>query len=418
MENQSIQWRVEKRLVADLILWDRNPRKITPEKYEKLKERIKARGFHDVLKIDIDNTVLSGNQRKNALVDLGIVEVHVMVPDRKLTDIERDQVGLESNISDGEYDWDKMKNDFAPEFLMDIGFDKNQLNFFNLEDDEFDEDKELASIGEITVRKGDVYSLGGHKIMCGDSAILADCERLMAGEKGNLIFTDPPYNVNYKSEAGNSYSEGKYGSFGNIFNDNKSDADCLEFYTVVLKNLYKISEDNACIYWWLAFNSNALINILAFQNAGYKMSQQIIWLKEHMVFGHQDYHRLCENCFFGWKAGKKHFTNKKIANYKDVWSLSVEDFSLLPDVWYENRDKTNEYIHPTQKPVRLAERALKKSSEREGIVIDLFGGSGSTLIACEQSGRRARLMELDPKYVQLVIRRWEKFTGRVSEKMQ
>ena len=138
-----------------------------------------------------------------------------------------------------------------------------------------------------------------------------------------------------------------------------------------------------------------------------------------MIFSQgQDYHRCYEPCMFGWKKGKKHFKNKEIANYKDVFgTMEFDEFQHYLDVWFQKRDNTADYVHPTQKPIKLAERALFKSSKPDGIVIDLFGGSGSTLIACEQMHRAARIMELDPKYVDVIILRWEKFTNQKAVKI-
>lgn len=138
-----------------------------------------------------------------------------------------------------------------------------------------------------------------------------------------------------------------------------------------------------------------------------------------MIFSHgQDYHRIYEPCMFGWKEGKKHYSNFKINNMTEVFSLDQDDFSSLLDVWYQQRDNTSEYVHPTQKPIRLSERALKKNSKVGDIVLDLFGGSGSTLMGCEQIGRQARLMEMDPKYVDAIIMRWEKYTGEKAQKIK
>lgn len=148
------------------------------------------------------------------------------------------------------------------------------------------------------------------------------------------------------------------------------------------------------------------------------MSQIIIWLKNSPVFSRgQDYHRCYEPCMLGWKKGQAHYTNKKINNLRDVFGLEFQDFEELLDVWYQHRDATQNYLHPTQKPVRLAERALKKNSQREDIVLDVFGGSGSTLMACEQMERAAYLMELDPKYCDVIVKRWEKYTDKTAEKL-
>lgn len=192
----------------------------------------------------------------------------------------------------------------------------------------------------------------------------------------------------------------------------------MAFYIAVLKNLHEFSEDNAPIYWWYA-GKNSVINMLAWIEAGFYMSQIVIWLKNSMVYSRgQDFHRCYEPCMFGWKQKKSHFINKQVANLKDVWlQMETAEFADMLDIWFSKRDSTAEYVHPTQKPVKLAERALRKSSRQDDIVLDLFGGSGSTLIACEQMHRRARLMELDPKYVDVIIKRWERLTGKKAVKV-
>jgi DNA modification methylase len=222
--------------------------------------------------------------------------------------------------------------------------------------------------------------------------------------------------VNYKSPGGLSYNSKKFGGTGGkIFNDNLNEKDALDFYVRTLKNLYDFSADDCTIYWWFA-DRKEIINRLAFKEAGWHISQIIIWLKNSMVFSHgQDYHRVYEPCMIGWKEKKKHYRSKILNNLKDVFSLDKESFQEMLDVWYENRDVTQDYIHPTQKPVRLAERALKRNSERGDIVLDLFGGSGSTLIACEQMNRNCYMMELDPKYCDAIRKRYARFIGKEED---
>ncbi len=242
------------------------------------------------------------------------------------------------------------------------GFDRNLV--MDVHEDDFDAKKEYEQIKEPTTKKGEIFQLGRHRLMCGDSTKQVDFEKLLDGKKARLIFTDPPYNVDYKSPRGLDYNSTKFGGTGGkIFNDKKSDKDCVQFYTDVLKNLYDFSTDDATIYWWFA-NKNNWLNRMAFDNAQFHMSQIIIWLKNSMVFSQgQDYHRMYEPCMLGWKQKKKHFKNTKLNNLKDVFNLEVSDFSELMDVWYEKRDVTSQYVHPTQKPIRLPERALKKNSE-------------------------------------------------------
>ena len=276
--------------------------------------------------------------------------------------------------------------------------------------------EEYEKIGEAKTKRGDLYILGNHRVLCGSSTSEEEFERLMGGNKGRLIFTDPPYNVDYKSPAGLTYSSKKYGGTGGrIFNDNLSDKDCLDFYISVLKNLHKFTSDDVTIYWWFA-SKNHGVNEEALKAANWHISQQIIWLKNAMVLSRgQDYHRVYEPCMVGWKKREKHYKDKNVTKYQDVIMLDKETFGEQLDVWYEKRDNTAKYVHPTQKPVRLAERALKRNSKSGDIAIDAFGGSGSTLIACEQLGRRCYAMELDPKYVDVIVKRWEEYSGKKAE---
>lgn len=406
-----INWNVVVRKVLELKHWDKNPRKITEVNYARLKRKVMEEGMHQVLTIDTDNTVLSGNQRLEILKEVGVEEVYCMLPERALTEIERDKVGLQSNIIEGMWDNDMLANTFDVPMLLDQGFTKLQLGMNPLEEDNFDAEKEMQGVTVIP-QSGDIYQLGRHRLMCGDSTSIEDVQKLMGGgtEKAHLVFTDPPYMVDYHSPAGNTYKSTKYGGDGGaIFNDNLTEEQAREFFTKVLKNLYQVTTNDACIYWWFA-NRNNHINRLAFIDTTWKMSQIIIWIKNSMIFAAgQDYHRQYEPCMFGWKDGNTHFKNKMYAKFKDVFNLDFSDFAEMFDIWYEKRDVTQDYIHPTQKPIRLAERALRKHSEIDDIVIDLFSGSFSTGIACEQANRSCRLMEMDPKYVHAGIKRFMKF---------
>ena len=233
----------------------------------------------------------------------------------------------------------------------------------------------------------------------------------MNGEKARMIFTDPPYNVDYHSTAGNTYSSAKYGGEGNaIFNDNKTEVDAIAFYSAVLRNAKAFSTDDAVIYWWYA-SRNYHLNHAAFREVGWKLSQVIIWLKNSIIFSYgQEYHRCYEPCIVGWKEGKSHFTTKMFNNLAEVFSLERDALQDQIDVWYEHRDPTSEYVHPTQKPVRLIERGLRKSSRAGELVIDFFGGSGSTLMGCEQLGRRCFSVELDPKFCDVIVQRYVNLT--------
>lgn len=408
-----LTWTTKLLKVSSLKEWAKNPRKISEVDFLKLIDNIKEYGFHDVLKIDEDGTIISGTQRRRALDQLNIKEITVMVPSRKLTEKEREVIATTSNLHRGFWDDDILANEFEIENLLEAGFEKNDLGFFELSEDDYKEDEEMEKIKEIKVKEGDFFIIDNHRIGCGDCTKDEVVGKLVGKEKARLIFTDPPYNVNYKSPGGLDYASKKFGGTGGkIFNDNKTDEDCMIFYVDALKNLYNHTTKDASIYWWFA-HKNSVINRLAFKEAGFYFSQEIVWIKNGMVYSMgQDYHRRHEPCQFGWKEGEVHFKNRKYATFQDVMSLEKDDFELLFSEWYESRDVTQNYIHPTQKPVRLAERALKKNSQHGDVVIDVFMGSCSTGIACAQSGRKFRGMDLDPKYVHASLDRFAKFTGK------
>ncbi len=413
----------EQRKASELVPFEFNPRKMTPDQVEQLKRSIEKFNLVEIPAIDLDNRIIAGHQRLKImhLLGRGDETIDVRVPNRKLTEEEFREYNLRSNRNHGDFDFNLLSN-FDEDLLRAIGFNAVEIDrTFDLKtkEDEFDAEKEAANITEPQSKLGDVYKLGEHYLMCGDATSELDVHALMGGELADLVFTDPPYMVDYKSPGGLTYNSSKFGGTGGkIFNDNLKDEDALQFYIDVLNNLYKFSKDFAPIYWWFA-NKNNLINRLAFQETNWVMSQIIIWLKNSMIFSQgQDFHRCYEPCMFGWKKGKKHYKAKEITNYKDVFgTMDFDEFQHYLDVWYQKRDNTAEYVHPTQKPIKLAERALFKSSNPGAIVVDLFGGSGSTLMACEQMHRRARVMELDPKYVDVIILRWERFTGLKAEKL-
>lgn len=398
--------------------YEKNAKKHPAKQIRQIADSIKEFGFNQPLVLDKDKVIIVGHGRFEAakLLKLKVVPcITVNLPAKKARAYRLADNKLNESDWEMELVIEELKE--LDESILELtGFDKDLIA--EIEEDEFDVEEEYKKIKKPNAKLGDIYALGEHRLMCGDSAKAEDVEKLMDGKLGRMVFTDPPYNVDYKSPGGLDYSSTKFGgSGGKIFNDKKTDKECLEFYTDILKNLFNHTTDDVTIYWWFA-NKNNWINRQAFDLGGWHMSQIIIWLKNSMVFSRgQDYHRQYEPCMVGWKNKKSHFKNKKINNLKDVFHLDFDDFSELMDVWYEKRDVTQNYVHPTQKPLRLPERALKKNSERGNIIIDLFGGSGSTLMACDQLKRKCFCMELDPKYVDVIIKRWEENTSLKAKKL-
>ena len=229
-------------------------------------------------------------------------------------------------------------------------------------------------------------------------------------EKVRLIYTDPPYGVDYVPREGGGYDNTER----KLMNDNKTPEDTKAFFLAVLRQLYNVSTDDTNIYWWYA-SSMADINIQAFRETGWHYSQTCLWLKNSMIYSPgQNFHRVYEPCMVGWKTGKPRYKNIVFANLTELWTTELKTFTEHLDVWYQKRDQVQKYIHPTQKPVQLAERALKRSSEKGEIVLDAFAGSGSLLIACEQLERKSRLIELDPKYCDAIVTRWCQYKGETK----
>ncbi len=408
--------------VADLREWDRNPRKIEPRKFEDLVERIRERGFNDVLKVAADGvTVIGGNHRLRALRELAIKEVDVLLTGDS-TPEDMLKTALSDNQEFAEYDVAALRLQLEDMPGLDLtGYELNLgggrpiidvLGVTEKDDveDDFDIEEALTEEAAPLSKRGTIYQLGDHRLMCGDSTSEDDLALLMDGKLGNLVFTDPPYMVDYHSSSDKKFSSKDYGGDGsNIANDNLDGEEAIGFYVDVLDNLYKHTADNAPIYWWYAATKQ-FINGEALRRTGWYHSQNVIWVKEQFIFSMgQDFHRMHEPAMFGWKKGKKHFKARKLNNLADTFTLSPDDFADIQDVWLESRDKQRDYVHPTQKPVALSVRGIRVSSLPGDIVIDLFGGSGSTLMGAERLSRKAYLMELDPKFVDAIRKRWARF---------
>jgi len=330
-------------------------------------------------------TVLAGNQRLRIHKERGDKEVEVSVPERELTEEEIKKIGIISNRHSGEWDMDKLANEFE-DVLAELGFD-DLLPEVELEvkEDDYEEPEDL----ETTVVLGDVYQLGEHRLMCGDSTKIEDVEKLMDGQKADMVFTDPPYGVGYDGGA----KKRKLLANDNIGTDIYGDS-------LPFTNMF--TTDKASLYLWYA-DANVAAAAAAAAAAGWDITAQIIWVKNNAQFvSSAHYHGKHEPCFYAHKKGKS------CAWYGGKNKVTV---------WDVDRSNKNEY-HPTQKPVQLAVNAVSNSSIKDNIVLDLFGGSGSTLIACEQTNRKCYMMEIDPHYCQVIIDRWEKFTGNKAIKLE
>jgi len=379
-----------------LIPYAKNARTHDDTQVSQIAGSIAEFGFVNPILVGDDNIIIAGHGRLMAAQQLGLATVPVIVL-HHLTEAQRRALVIADNKIAENAGWNDELLKLELEELGDLGFDLDVIGFSDEELDELlgndeqpgetDEDDIPEVEDEPVSRHGDVWIMGDHRLLCGDSTSKQDLEKLMSGELADMAFTDPPYNVDY----GNNAKDKMRGKDRRIMNDNLGD-DFYQFLKDALTNLLSVTK-GAC---YIAMSSSELDTLQkAFRDAGGKWSTFIVWAKNTFTLGRSDYQRQYEPILYGWREGNDHF-----------WCGARDQ----GDVWFFNKPVKND-LHPTMKPVELVERALRNSSKSRDIVLDLFGGSGSTLIACEKTGRAARLIELDPKYVDVIVRRWQDYSG-------
>ncbi|MFV9552077.1 DNA methyltransferase [Algibacter sp. PT7-4] len=388
-----LEWHTEKLKVKDLVPCGYNPRKITPERLEKLKKSLEKYNLAEIPAVNTDKVIIAGHQRVKVLMDLGRGDelIDVRLPNRPLTEQEFKEYNVVSNISVGYWDVDILEECFADVDLLELGLDINDIDLPSdiLPDDlKQEEEKEidLTPPKEPITILGDVYELISkqkdlkHRVVCGDSTNSKDYKKLLESKLFNLVVTDPPYNVNY---------EGGTKEKLKIKNDKMDNDSFYTFLYLFYQETFLNAESGSPIYVFHADSEGANFRN-ALKDAGYKLAQCLIWVKNSLVMGRQDYHWKHEPILYGWKEGNAH------PWYSDRKQTTVLEF----DRPVRNAD------HPTMKPVEIIIYLIKNSSKQKDIVGDLFLGGGSTLIACEQTWRNCYGMELDPIYVDVDIRRW------------
>lgn len=336
--------------------------------------------------------VLGGNMRLTAARSLKLTEVPcVIVPEGTATD-KLKEIVIKDNGSFGEWDYDELANAWSDLPLEDWGvpaWDSQPApEAKEAEEDDFDEDTEEI---ETRVQKGDIWKLGDHRLMCGDATSETDIAELMDGELADLWLTDPPYNVNYESK-----STGK-----KIENDNMDNDSFLEFLTNAYKAAKSAMKSGAAFYIWHSDSWGYYFRKALVEAGDMKLAETLIWKKNSLVLGRQDYQWKHEPCLYGWKEGAGH-----------KWYGDRKQTTILE---FDRPQKSAE--HPTMKPVKLFAYQIANNSQEGDVVLDSFGGSGTTIVAAEQLNRRARVMELDPHYCDVIITRWEKLTGKTAEKL-
>ena len=388
---------IELKKVDELIPYSKNARLHSEAQVAQIAASIIEFGFTNPVLIDGEKGIIAGHGRLMAAKKLGLKEVPVVVLDH-LSETQKKAYIIADNKLAENAGWDEeilaselvdLKNE---DFNLDlIGFEDQELEkiFANLYDkNEEQETEEIPEATEKAISKsGDVWILGKHKLICGDSTDQKTYQKLLGDELADMLFTDPPYNVDY----GNSMKDKARGNNTKILNDNLGE-NFGKFLFDFCKNALSVTK-GAC---YVCMSSSELHTLQkSFIDAGGKWSTFIIWAKNHFTLGRSDYQRQYEPILYGWKQSNDHY-----------WCGDRNQ----GDVWYYNKPNKSD-LHPTMKPVDLCKRAILNSSKTDDIILDCFGGSGSTLIASEQSKRRCRMIELDCKYVDVIVKRWQNLTG-------
>ncbi|WP_347104276.1 site-specific DNA-methyltransferase [Streptococcus anginosus] len=370
-----------------------NNAKLHPrEQIEQIKKSIQEFGNNDPIAIDENNVIIEGHGRYMALKELGFSEIEV-IKLTHLTEEKKKAYILAHNKLTMNTDFDiqllnEELSDIIDIDMSDFGFD---LSFDDEEDEVVEDEFDDTPPEEPKSKLGDIYQLGRHRLMCGDSTSVEDVEKLMGGYQADLLLTDPPYNVAY---------EGKTKDALKIQNDSMDNDSFREFLKVAFSAADNVMKPGAVFYIWHADSEGYNFRGACF-DIGWTVRQCLIWNKNSMVLGRQDYQWKHEPCLYGWKEGAGH-----------LWASDRKQTTVIN---FDKPQRNGE--HPTMKPVGLFDYQILNNTKGGDIVLDLFGGSGTTIMACEQNGRNGYLMELDPRYVDVIIRRWEEFTGETAVKL-
>lgn len=395
----AIQWIEEEVKLKDLKEYDKNPRYINKEDFERLVESLKQDGYHQRILVDYDNTIIGGHMRKRAFKEAGFDNkdlIKVLKPERKLTEDEFKRINIKDNLNNGSWDFNILSTEWDFAELIEIGFPENLLDFDLNEEKEEQEiiEPEIKEPKKIITVLGDIWQLDNHRLMCGDSTDLHNVKKLMNNQKANMVFTDPPYNTGMK--------ENDITYLNHMFNDSFTDEQWNYLMKSFCKIYYDFLKDNTVAYICLDWRRNH--ELIPYIKQHFKLSNIIVWDKVVHGLG-SDYkytYELINVC----KKGKP-----------ELHTHQGEDREYS-DVWHIQRKMGKDEDHATKKPVEIICRALRHASKKNDLVLDLFGGSGSTLLACENMKRNCYLMELEPKYCDITINRWQTMTGKQAIHME
>ena len=406
--------------VKDLIPYSKNAKKHDKTQIANVAESIKKFGFAQPLVVDKDNVLIIGHCRLLAAKQLKLREVPVV----RMDDLTEEQVKqlrlLDNKLNESDWDLDLLADELEnldfEDFDIDWGFPEEVPEV--IEDNPPEPDFE----NEPSAKYGDIYLLGNHRVMCGDSTKKEDLNKLLNGNMADLLLTDPPYNMNFQGAGNTKNREQK-----KILNDHMPDSEFERFLITVFRTSSEFMKEGCSFYvFYKEMGRGSFLTSLL--QSGLLFKQELIWVKNQLVLGGSNYQSMYEPCLYGCKGKRIKKWNggrKQVSVIESVDLMSEEELRKTikelvemeeTDIIRENKPLNND-LHPTMKPIKLLAKFICNSSDKNDAVLDIFGGSGSTMIACEQLERSSYLMELDPRYVDVIIKRWENFTGKKAVKL-
>lgn len=420
----------EFRVPSELTANPRNSRKHSSAQIKQIISSIEEFGWTVPLLIDEQDEIIAGHGRNEAAVKMGLEEVPVIVAKGWSDEQKRAYIIADNRLTEnGEWDKEILGAELA--FLVEAGFDATVTGFSDNDISKLvgaaagktGADYVPPVMEEYATNEGDIWVMGDHRLVCGSSLDMATLDALTQGVKADMVWTDPPYNVDYQ------------GTAGKIQNDSMGDSEFLDFLTQAMENCFDAVKEGGAIY--VAHSDTEGFNFRsAFLSAGFKLSGCLIWAKDSLVLGRSDYQWQHEPVLYGWRPGAAHTWNgdRKQTTILDAEAtpfVANDDGSVTVKIAGQSYIVSGENMmiqevkgslivcdkparspdHPTTKPVKLVAEMIENSTVLGEVVLDVFGGSGSTLIACEQIGRAARLSELEPKFCDVIVKRWQEFTG-------
>ena len=371
-----------------------NPRLIKDAKFKKLVRSIKE--FPEMLKlrpivVDENNIILGGNMRYKACIEAGLKEIYIIQAE-DLNEEQKKEFIIKDNVGFGEWDWDIIANDWNLDKLNNWGLDLPEFNeILDAEEDNYEEPENI----KIDVVLGDLIEIGEHRLLCGDCTDSDQLSKLMNDKKAEIVFTDPPWNVSYGKTKHPSWKQRE------ILNDSMSTNDFKDFLYKSFSNMSLFSAQGCMTY--VVMSAQEWGNtMLALTDNNYHWSSTIIWKKNSLIISRKDYHTQYEPIWYGWLGDSSRLCKLEDRKQSDLWEIDRPHKSEL---------------HPTTKPIELVSRALKNSSKKNNIVLDMFLGSGSTMVAAHQLKRKCYALELDPKYCQVIIDRMKKLDPELKIKI-